>query len=151
MNLEDRFTRGFLAGLAGGIAMNAFSAASTALDWVEVTFADWAGVFIFGRQPQGIAESTVALAGQLFFAAIVGVVFAYLVYVTTSRNYMFKGLIYGLGVWFLTYAAAILFRVPSLVQFGMDTVSSNLVGSLIYGLVLAWVLKHLDNTVNEKT
>ena len=38
MDIEDRFTRGFLAGLTAGLAMNIFSLISLTLGWVEITF-----------------------------------------------------------------------------------------------------------------
>ncbi|MEW6660777.1 MAG: hypothetical protein ACOY9Y_07750 [Bacillota bacterium] len=147
MNIRDRFTRGFLAGLAAGIVMNIFSFISFALNWVEIRFLDWAGVLIFGRQPVGALEIAVSLAGQLFFTSLLGVFFAYLISMTTSRGYILKGLVYGLAVWFASYAISILFRVPTLVRFRLDTVTSNIVGALLFGLVLAVALKWLDEQV----
>lgn len=145
--MRDRFTRGFIAGLAAGIVMNIFSFLSFALNWVEVRFLDWAGMFIFGRQPEGVVEVTLSLTGQLFFTALLGVIFAYLVSITSSKNYIFKGLTFGLAVWFSTYAIAILFRVPTLTRFGVDTVTSNIVGALLYGLVLALMQKWLEERI----
>lgn len=147
MSIADRFTRGFLAGLASGIVMNIFSFISFTLNWVEVRFLDWAGVFIFGRQPGGAVEIAVSLAGQLFFTALLGVLFAYLIPLTTSKSYIFKGLVYGLAVWFANYAIVILFKVPTLTRFGLGTVTSNITGALIYGLALAWSLKWLDGRI----
>lgn len=149
MDIRDRFTRGFIGGLLAAIVMNIFSFISTALNWVEVPFVDWAGVFIFGRQPEGVAEIAVSLMGQLFFAALAGTLFVYFISLITSRNYIFKGLIYGLIVWFVSYAVTIMFRVPELVRFNLDTVISNAVGSMIYGLILALTIKWLDNRLES--
>jgi hypothetical protein len=144
VDIEDRFTRGFLAGLAAGMAMNIFSFISMALGWVKIAFLDWAGVLIFGKLPAGVLENAVSLGGQLFFAAMSGVLFAYLLPVLTSRNYFLKGLIFGLLIWLLSYTASILFRVPFLTRFDPGTVTSNITGALIYGLVLGFVLKWLE-------
>ena len=150
MDIRDRFTRGFLAGFIAAVVMNIFSFFSISLNWVEIAFLDWAGVFIFGRQPAGAMEISVSLGGQLFFAAIAGSIFAYLLPLTTSRNYIFKGLVYGLIVWFVSYAVSIMFRVPELIRFNLDTVTSNAVGSLIYGLVLSITLKWLNDRAKTK-
>ena len=109
VDIEDRFTRGFLAGLTAGLAMNIFSLISLTLGWVEITFLDWAGVFIFGRQPAGVPENAVALGGQLFFAAMNGVFFAYLRLRLTASY--FKGT-YFRPADLVRLAIAILFRVP---------------------------------------
>ena len=147
MNIDDRFTRGFLAGLASGVVTNIFSFISFALNWVKVRYLDWAGVFIFGREPGGAVEVAISLAGQLFFSALLGVIFAYLIPLTTSKSHIFKGLVYGLAVWFASYAIAILYKVPPLTHIGIDTVTSNIVAALIFGFVLAWSLKWLDQQV----
>ena len=147
VDIEDRFTRGFLAGLTAGLAMNIFSLISLTLGWVELTFLDWAGVFIFGRQHAGVPENAVALGGQLFFAAMNGVFFAYLLPALNSRSYFLKGLIFGLLIWLFSYAIAILFRVPFLSRLDLGTVTSNITGALIYGIVLALFLDWLEKRV----
>ena len=113
-----------------------------ALGWVKVPLLGRR--LIFGKLPAGVLENAVSLGGQLFFAAMSGVLFAYLLPVLTSRNYFLKGLIFGLLIWLLSYTASILFRVPFLTRFDPGTVTSNITGALIYGLVLGFVLKWLE-------
>ncbi len=144
MNLNDRFTRGFLAGLIAGIAMNFFSAISYYLNWVEIRFIDWAGVLIFGQLPQGVFEITSSVLGQLLFTGVLGSIYAFLIIIISSKNNIFKGILYSLFIWFTSYALGILFRVPDLTHFDLGTITSNFTGALIFGYVLALSLKWLD-------
>lgn len=45
--IMDRFSRGLIAGIIGGIAMNLWSAiAVNILNWQIIRFIDWAGIII---------------------------------------------------------------------------------------------------------
>ncbi len=150
MNLNDRFTRGFLAGVLGGIVMSIFDFISFALGIVELLYLDWAAVLIYGYRANTILETVVAQAGQLFFSGIMGIIFAYLITVVGSANYLFKGCIYGLAIFFGSYAVTLLFKVTQLIPIRVDTVLSNIVTALIYGLVLAQSLHWLEKKAAGK-
>ncbi|MBU4554553.1 MAG: hypothetical protein Q8N93_10010 [Bacillota bacterium] len=110
-------------------------------------FIDWAGIFIFGHTPTNLPEAVFAQVGQLFFSGLVGIFFVYLLPQVTSRYYLVKGVIYAQFVWFGSYALSILFQVPGLRTISLESAVSDLIGSLVYGLVLAWVLRLIDKRV----
>lgn len=144
--LKDRFTRGALAGLAGGIAMNLFSLVSFLLNFTETTFIEWATIVILGRpEIQGLGQYLLGLVGHLLFTVSLGILFTYLLPVISSRVYLFKGLLYGMVAWFAIYALSLLYRVAGIFPLELKTATSNLVGAAIYGLVLAWSLAWLDS------
>jgi Na+-transporting NADH:ubiquinone oxidoreductase subunit NqrB len=150
LNLNDRFTRGFLAGVLGGIVMSILDLISFALGIVELLYLDWAAVLTYGYRPNTILETVVAQAGQLFFSGIMGIIFAYLITVVGSVNYLFKGCIYGLAIFFGSYAITLLFKVSPLIPIHVDTVLSNIVTSLVYGVVLAQSLHWLEKKAAVK-
>jgi hypothetical protein len=143
--MKDRFTNGFIAGLIGGVIVGIFDLALFFLGVVQIPYLDWAAVLIFGYRFATLLEATIGQLGQLLFSAVVGVLFAYLLPLTSSRYYLFKGWVYGLVVWFGTYAITLLFKVTPLIPIKPDTVISHIVTASVYGLVLAESLRRLSN------
>jgi hypothetical protein len=149
--VKDRFVNGFIAGFIGGLAMSTLNFISFYILGIsELLYLDWASVLIFGHRSATPLEAVIGQAGQLFFSAMVGILFAYLLPLTTSRYYLFKGWVYGLVVWFGAYAATTLFKVTPLMPIKPDTVMSNMVTASVYGLVLAEILRRLTNTQKIK-
>ena len=143
--MKDCFTNGFIAGLLGGIVMSILDLVLFFLGVVEILYLDWASVLIFGYRFATLLEAAIGQLGQLFFSAAVGVLFAYLLSLTSSRYYLFKGWVYGLVVWFGSYSIIQLFKVTPLTPVNPDTVISNIVTASVYGLVLAESLRRLSN------
>lgn len=142
--MKDRITAGFIAGFTGGIAMNIF-------DWIVNAFYgqkeylySWASVVIYGRIPNNTWEIVFSQIGQLFFTGILGIIFAYYLLKLTSGNYLFKGWIYGIIVWFGIYALSIILRLPTLSTHSAVTVTSHFLGSSLYGLLLGEMLHQLS-------
>ena len=143
--MRDRFTNGFIAGFLGGVVMSILNLISYSLGIAQILYLDWDSVMIFGYRYATPLEAVIGQIGQLFFSAVVGVIFAYLLSVISSRYYLFKGLIFGLLVWFGSYAITLLYKVTPLIPIKPDTVMSNIVTSSVYGLVLAESLRRLSN------
>ncbi|MDW7683838.1 MAG: DUF6789 family protein [Bacillota bacterium] len=142
--MKDRFLNGFIAGFLGGVAMSILNLISYyVLNIAELLYLDWASVLIFGYRFATMLEAVIGQLGQLFFSALLGILFAYLLPLTSSRYYLFKGWVYSLVVWFGAYAVATLFKVTPLMPIKPDTVMSNIVTASVYGLVLAETLHRL--------
>ncbi|HHX77196.1 MAG TPA: hypothetical protein GX697_02455 [Firmicutes bacterium] len=146
--MEDRFTNGFIAGLIGGIGMSILNLLSYYLGIAEVLYSEWGSVLVLGHRHATVTEALIGQASQLFFAAINGVLFAYLIAIISNRYYYFKGWVFGLVVWFGSYVITILYKLTPLTPLKPDTVISNIVTASVYGLVLAWSLLWL--TLREK-
>lgn len=143
IRIEDRFTRGFVAGIIGGIAMNVVSFISIMLNIVKITYADWGGKMIFGQKPRHAMESLVGLLGQTFFCGILGILFAYLILVVSAKNMVFKGWVFGLTCWFLLYSLAVLANLTDISILYLDTALSDIVTTSVYGISLGLVFKWL--------
>lgn len=143
--MQDRFERGFIAGVIGGIIMNIWSFTSGYIQFTDVRMVDWGGIMFFGHTPPfTLMENIVALGLQLGFSGFLGVVFAFLIPLITSQNLYFKGLVLSTAIWFLIYGVATLFRVPGTVPASVGTVVSNLVSAFLFGLGSAFYLKQFS-------
>jgi thiamine transporter ThiT len=142
--MKDRFTNGFIAGLLGGVIIGILDLVLYSLGVVQIPYLDWASVLIFGYRFTTLLEAAISQLGQLLFSAVAGVLFAYLLSLTSSRYYLFKGWVYGLVVWFGTYSITLLFKVTPLIPIKPDTVISHIVTASVYGLVLAESLRRLS-------
>jgi len=140
MDLRDRLTRGLIGGIIGGIAMNIVSLVSYYLGIAELRFIDWAAVVIYGTKPQNIIEAIFAMIAQIIHAGVLGIIFAYLITLVSSTNNLLKGALFGSVMWFLLYGISLLYKIEATIPLHFDTAASDLVGSIIYGLVLAKTL-----------
>lgn len=145
--MDDRLTIGFLAGLAGGVMMNVISLTSYYADITGLRYLDWAAIAIYGTRPVNLAEAVFALVVQIFFVGILGVLFAYLIIIITSRNILLRGWLFGVAVWFSLYGITLLFHVQETIPVRLDTALTDFVGASVYGLVLALTLRWLEKKV----
>lgn len=148
----DRFMRGLVSGIVGGVVMNIWSLTSYhILHFTERRFLDWASVLMYGHLPSNLKETAFALVAQILWAGFLGILYAYLIPVVTSRGYLIKGAFWGFITGFLIYASAILLNMPYFSRISVDTVISQMVGGVIWGLTLAQVLRWLDTTPRVKS
>jgi len=140
MDLRDRFTRGLIGGIVGGIVMNIFNLFSYYLGIAELRYIDWAAVVIYGTKPENMIETVFALVGQIIFAGVLGIIFAYLIIFVSSTNYLLKGAVFGAVIWFLLYGISLLYKIESTIPLHFDTAASDLVGSIIFGVILSKIL-----------
>jgi hypothetical protein len=141
----DRFIAGWLAGIAGGILMNIWSFVSYhLLQFSQHRFIDWSGVMLYGEIPNSTAEILVALIMQLIFAGFTGALFAILLPLVSGRHHLLKGVIYSLTVTFIFFSIPTLFREPIFSHTPVDTVISNNIGAIIWGLTTAALLQRIN-------
>lgn len=148
--MEDRFTRGFVAGIVGGIAMNIWSLSSSYLiHFTKARFLDYSAAMLFGHKSTNLIELIIAQLTQLLFAAAMGVLFAYIIPAITSKNYLLKGWFYAIWIWFIVFSIGKLYKFSFLVTTSWKTVVSNFIGATIYGLILAQTLYWLDKRIKH--
>ncbi|MDW7674028.1 MAG: hypothetical protein SCK28_05770 [Bacillota bacterium] len=142
----DRFHRGLIAGIAGGVIMNILSLYSFhILNFTDRRFLDWSSVVMFGHLPNNFIETIIALFAQLLWSGFLGIVFAYFIPLVTSRGYLIKGAFFGFITGFVLYGISILFKLPGFTVVSTNTVLSQSIGGVIWGLVTAYTLYLLDN------
>ncbi|MTI85893.1 MAG: hypothetical protein FH756_18855 [Firmicutes bacterium] len=148
----DRFFRGFVAGVVGGVIMNIWSVVSVnLLHLSKFHYLDWAAVMTFGYPSGNILESLMSLATHLVWTGFLGIVAAYFLSLTTSKQYLLKGILIGFTLFFIINALPVLFHTPYLHNTTFGTSVSNAIGSIVWGLGVAWTLRYLDTTSNVQT
>ena len=141
--MGDKYANGFVSGLCGGIA-----AAATNLllilgfNYGELMFGDFAGVLASDTFPEALGKRH-RIHSLCRFCRNVGSIFSYLVPVLSSKYLLFKGLHFGIGVWFISYAITLLFKVPDLEDIPLKTAVTNLLASSLYGLIMTIMLRWL--------
>lgn len=142
--MEDRFTRGFIAGIIGGIPTNALSFLAGAVGMTNLRTVDLIGVIFYACPPPfGHSEILFALLGHILLSGILGIIFAYLIHKVTNQNLLFKGWIFSITTWFIVYAITTLFQVPGTIPTSLNTTITDFISATLFGLVLAISLRKL--------
>ena len=142
--MDDRFTAGFIAGVFGGTAANAWGLFSGAIGFTSLRFVDWAGIMTFGhRPPFSSGEIFFALVTNIGLCGVLGIFFVFLITQITSKNLSLKGLIFAESAWFFFYSVSILFKVDGIAPLPLATCISDFIAAAIFGLVQAYVLQKL--------
>jgi len=147
VDLSDRLTREFTAGLLGRVAMIVPDYILFLERFSHLRYLEWAGAVIYGHRPDTLAEAVFAEAAHLFFAGMVSIPVAYLISSSTSVNLSFKGWFYGVAVWFGLFALSALYKIPGIGKIPLGSAVSNCLGASVYGLVSAAALAWLERRV----
>lgn len=130
----DRYFRGMISGVVGGIIMNAWSFFSYhVLHVTTMRFVDWAGILLYGNPPVGLGQTLFALFMHLVWVGMLGVIFAFVVTIITSRGLIIKGVTYSLICSFWIYAVPKLYQMPQFKSTPFKTTLSNNIGAIICG------------------
>ncbi len=143
--MGDRFTRGLIAGIIAGIVPFIFNFGAKMLNFSTLVWADFMGLFVLGRRPEGTGEMIFTIILQFFLLGIMGVVFAFIISLFSSQNYWLKGTVFGGSIWFLIYFLTFVFKLPGIEQIPIKTAISNLIGGLLWGFALSISLNWLDD------
>ena len=149
--MNDRFTRGLMAGLIAWIPTGIFNYLAFHFKFSTLVYSDFAAVFMYGRKSLNLSEALFSLVATAGFIATLGAIFAYLVKGITSKYLWLKGLLYGEALWFIIYAITVLFKVPQIEKIPFKTALSNSIGSLIWGLLLAYSLSWLNQRIENRS
>jgi hypothetical protein len=144
----DRTTRGLIAGIVGGVAMNAWNLSD--YYWVHITkirFLDWFAVLLTWAEPTNTLLTVLYLILQtVLWDGFLGIVFTHLIGLITPKGLVFKSTFFSLLVWFIFKVIVNLFRVP--VLSGKQPFPgglSNFLAVILWGVVLGLTLRKLEN------
>jgi hypothetical protein len=141
----DRFTAGLLSGFAGGIIMNVWEFISYhPLQFSQHRYVDWSGVMLFGSLPDTASQVVVALIMQLIFASFMGGLFSLILPLVGSGNHLIKGVVFAIIMTFVFYVIPTLYREPIFTYTPVESVISNNIGAIIWGLTTAALLKRIN-------
>ncbi len=144
MTANERVRNGFVAGVIAGVLMTVLDLTLLGLGFVEIAYYDWGAALILGFRAVTLAQIAVGQVAHIVFAGVLGIVFAYLIQALSSLNYLLKGWVYGVLVWFSVHVLVNLFGFAMLTPIGVATALSDLATASLYGLVLAEVLHRLS-------
>lgn len=148
MILNDRLTRGFLAGLLGGIASLIWGIISKfIINFTDMLFGEFAAILVYGRPAVSLADNIFAQVAVFGFYGVCGIIFVFLIPLIKSENLLLKGCIWGTFIWFFSSIIALLFKVPGLAETKLNTSISQFLGGLLWGGVLAMTLRYFDKII----
>lgn len=144
MTINDRFTRGWVAGTFGGLVGGILGFLPYYIGISQMRFSDWSAILIFGRpQPFSLADQIYALIVAAGSTGTIGIIFALLIPVINEENIYFKGWIIFLIPWWMVYLLTGLAKTEGTLNLSvMTTLSDGIVTSII-GLVSVYCYKLL--------
>ncbi|MGI6097243.1 MAG: hypothetical protein ACOYBM_03920 [Dethiobacteria bacterium] len=71
--MRDRFTKGLTAGIIAGIVPLVVNFGAKLLNLTTLVWADFMGLFVLGKQPEGAAELIFSIVLQFFLLGLMGV------------------------------------------------------------------------------
>lgn len=141
---KDRLTAGGMAGGLAGLVHDAYGSVMKALGLTDRTFDELSEIVLSSRIYTGALGIIVGILAHLTVSILLGIFFAYIIQISSSRYLILKALAYGLITWFLLSGFGTVFRLPLFKDIPPGPALISLLGALLYGLVLAYTLKFID-------
>ncbi len=145
--MRDRFTIGFIAGIAGGIVQVVIDFALEAFHLGKIRYLDYAAIIIYGNKPTFWFDTVFAQLMYIGFTGFAGIMFAYLIMKVSSKNYLLKGWLFAIGFWFSIYAVGMMYKVPLMYKVPWQEAVSNFISTSFFGLVSAGVFHQLTKKI----
>ena len=144
--INDTFTKGVICGISGALVQNILAFVAKLLGLTDTLYIDVAYAVLFNLTFKGILPVIVSLIGHLVIDSFWGIIFAFLIEYTSSKFYIFKGIVFGCSIWFLVRVIITkIFQLPVLAKNCPKTALFFLFGAAMFGLTIALVLKFLDD------
>jgi hypothetical protein len=143
--INDRFVQGSIAGIIGAMVQNIYAYSVKLLGITDTLYLDVARDVLFNQKYHGPLVLIVSLLGQMVIDSFLGIVFAYLIKYTSSNFYLYKGIVFSWGIWFLV--RVIFTKIIVLPIFANSHPPVELFffcGAAIFGLTIATSLKMLS-------
>lgn len=150
--MHDRLKRGAIAGLVAlpfVIAVNLTS--YHLLRFAKARWVDAITHLVYGRAATNPIELALGFFAFFVSAGGLGALYVLLVVPEPGRgDYLFRGVGWGLGTWFISYMVGGIFEVPSLHRIAWQTAITQVAGVIGWGLIIGWLTKRWDETYEDK-
>lgn len=146
--MRERLIAGGFAGLTGAAVQGIFESLAKAFELGDRVFIDFSQALFAHRLFEGVLAFIVGLLAHLILGLIFGIIFAYIIMVTSSNNYLLKGLVYGVVLWLLAAGVGLLVNLPGFREAPLNEALVTLSGTVVYGLITAYTLKIIDERTN---
>jgi len=143
--INDRLTRGIIAGAVGAVVQNIYIYAAQMMGFTTTNYGDYSEILFFSKLLPGFFPNFFGIIGHFVWDTFLGVVFAYGIKYTSSRFYVLKGLVYGAFIWWIVNVICKLFRIPVFSTLPYQELGVFLVGALLFGFIAAFTLRMLDS------
>lgn len=143
--MDERFTNGIISGAIAGILKNIPNAIFH--NWLklsELSFWDYFAAVALFRHPSNLGEQLYVFIYEVCFCALLGIIYIYLKEKVRTDHYLIKGAIYGFLIWFLVHTLILAYRIQQLIKTDLTTSLVNSLCSIVYGLLLAWIIHYLE-------
>lgn len=148
--MRDRFTLGYLSGVVAGGVAYVVNYLLVMLHFGALLFSDFASIMIFGYNKGGLAQHFFGFLGYLVFSGLLGVLYAYILPAISTKGHVFKGIVFGVTVWFGSYAITLLYKVPYISKISFYSALNNFASALVYGVMLDLVFIFLAKRMLEE-
>lgn len=142
---KDRFIAGGFSGAVAGIVQDIYGSVTKAIGLTDRTFDEFSETMLNSRVYTGTLGLIVGVLAHLAVSILLGIIFAYIIQQTSSRYHLLKGVGYGFIMWFLLSSLGTIFRLPLFEDIPPGPALTILVGAILYGLVLSYMLKVLES------
>ncbi len=144
--MEKPLSSGIIAGIIAGILKDIPDAFfHYGLKITRITFWDYSGVIALGHLPSEAAEYICAMFFEIIFSILVGLFFVFITNRIIIKHYFLSGAFYGAVVWFIIRSAVVGLNIQLLMDGDIVTATINSFNSIMYGLILAIIVRFLEN------
>ena len=147
--LEEKISIGVTAGIIAGIIKDIPDAFfHYGLKMTQITFWDYSGIIALGHYPVGLLEHICAIFFEIIFSIVVGLIFVYITTRWAVKKYLYFGAFYGAIIWFAIRGAVMGMGIQLLMDGDIKTAMINSMDSIIYGVILGFVIQYLEKKKN---
>jgi hypothetical protein len=147
--MKDRVLAGFTSGILAAVGADIVNWLFYYLNFADKRFLDWAAVIFLGHLSNNVLEVVIMQIAQIVWDGFMGIVFIMIIPTIKSHGIVLKGIIYAISLLFIFRATSVLFDLPYLKSLTMGTFLSNALCSIVWGVLIALIIKrfsvHYDN------
>ncbi|MEL7567695.1 MAG: hypothetical protein AAGU27_22845, partial [Dehalobacterium sp.] len=141
---------GFIAGVLAAFAADIANWIFYYMNITNVRFLDWASIILLGHQSNNAFQIAVMQIYQIIWDGLLGIVFSLLIPLIKSQGLVFKGVLYSFVLLFIFRAITVLFALRPLKDISFDTFISNAFCSIIWGILMPYIIVRIYDFQNNR-
>lgn len=141
--MKDRVLVGFIAGALAAVGTAVANSIFYSIGFTDFRFFEWTSRLFFGYMAATTTDTIVAQITHIIWDGLMGVLFIKLIPAINSKHLPYKGMLFAIALFLVFRGIVVLFNVVPLNTFTPASFLSNIILSIIWGLVAALVIKRL--------
>jgi len=142
--MKDRVLAGFISGILAAVGADILNWVFYYLNFADRQFLDWAAVIFLGHLATNVLEVVIMQIAQIVWDGLMGIIFIMIIPTIKSHGIVLKGIIYAISLLFIFRATSVLFDLPYLKSLTMGTFLSNALCSIVWGVLIALIIKRFS-------